>query len=1063
MKDNYNLYFCLVADFFFKLLHQTKSNKYYSMANKILVSIFITLFFVANGFTQEKTISGLVTSNGEPLPGVSVIVKSTTNGVVTDFDGNYTIEIENQNSVLVYSFIGFENQEINVGSSSTINVKMIESAENLEEVVVVGFGTQRKKDLTGAIETVSSDDIVKRSNTSIDQALSGQIAGVFITNRGGDAAAPISVRIRGVGTTGNNQPLFVVDGIPLVQTTNQTVNTGSNTESNPLASLNPNDIESISVLKDASAGAIYGARAANGVVIITTKRGKNGKVKLNYDTYTSISKNRDTYDVLNTEQFIAYQSELGEGHDFSQFTGSQTYNWQDEVFGTGHTQNHNLRASGGNEKMNFSVSAGYLDQKGIQLAQNFERYTFTANSDIKVGKYFKFGESLSYGTSDRLVQSEPGGAAAFQAASVVPFFPIFDPNGPLGYSVVSEETVGAALWEGGDRQIVALNDLRSNETRIKTNRILGSVYGQVELLKDLKYKFTVGIDYQVGIGQWFRSNYDFGEGEFNNAGSNLLVKERPIEKTVNISNIITYNVNFDKHRLSFLLGHEETSFEFTKIRGQGTNLLNENVLLVNTAENQSVTEEADQWAIRGYLGRTTYSYNEKYLVTVNLRRDETSRFSKGNRVDYFPSFALGWRLSDEDFFKDSKLINKFKLRASWGQAGNQFTGANFAYLSQLNLTSAYVIGDDQTVVIAPTSIVLANPSLKWEKSNQTNVGIDLSMLNNELNFTIDYYVKSTKDVLVAVPFPSVTGFALPTDVNLGEIRNSGLEFSVNYNKSVNDNFSYGINANISTLKNEVVDLGGFTLLAGAFGSQISRTKKGESMAHFYGYRTDGIFQTDAEAAAAVPDDNAFDTPSAGDIRFVDVNGDGEITAADKTNIGSPLPTFFYGVNLNTSYKGFDFSLFLQGVGGNKVYNEARRSLEGFDGFSNQLTTYLDRWNGQGTSNTIPRVDADGSNNNNRFSDRWVENGAYAKLKNVQIGYNFNKEKLQSAFNGFVSNIRVYISGQNVAIFTKYSGLDPEVTRAFSFQKGENNLSTGVDDGYAPPQPISFQVGLRVSF
>ncbi len=1033
------------------------------MTNKLLLSTFISLIFIVTGYAQKKTITGAVTSNGEPLPGVSIVVKNTTNGVTTDFDGNYTIELKNMDTFLTYSFVGFKSQEIEVGNRTIINLEMIESAENLDEVVVVGFGTQKKKDLTGAIETISSDDIVKTPSTSIDQALGGQVAGVYITNRGGDAAAPISVRIRGVGTTGNNQPLFVVDGIPLVQTTNQTVNTGSNTESNPLATLNPNDIESINILKDASAAAIYGARAANGVVIITTKRGRNGKFRLNYDAYTTISNNRKTYDVLNTEQYIAYQSELGDGHDFSQFNGGQTYDWQDAVFRTGYTQNHNLNASGGNEKMNFSVSAGYLDQKGIELAQNFERYTFSANSDIKVGKHFKFGESLTYGRADRLVQSEPGGAAAFNAASTVPFFPIYDPNGPLGYSVVSEETVGNALWEGGDRQIIALNDLRSNETRVKTNRILGSIYGQVELAKGLKYKFTAGIDYQVGVGQWFRTNYDFGEGEFNAAGTNLLVKERPIEQTVNVSNILTYNTNFGKHSLSFLLGHEETTFKFTKVRAQGTDLLNESVLLVNTAKSQSVTEEADLWAIRGYLGRVNYNYDSKYLVTINLRRDETSRFSSKNRVDYFPSFALGWRVSDEDFLKDSKIINNLKLRASWGQAGNQFTGANFAYLSQLNLTSAYVIGDDQSVVIAPTSIVLANPNLKWEKSNQANIGADLTMLDNSLNLTVDYYVKSTKDVLVAVPFPSVTGFALPTDVNLGEIRNSGLEFSVNYNKAVNDNFSFGVNANISSLKNEVVDLGGFTLLAGAFGSQVSRTKAGESMAHFYGYKTDGIYQTDAEAAAALPDDVAFGTPSAGDIRFVDVNGDGKISPEDKTNIGSPLPTFYYGLNLNAKYKGFDFSVFLQGVGGNKVYNQARESLESFDGYSNQLTTYLSRWNGEGTSNTIPRLDSDGTNNNNRFSDRWIESGAYAKLKNVQIGYNFNQEKLENAFNGFVSNIRVYISAQNLAVFTKYSGLDPEVTRAFSFQKGENNLSTGIDDGYSPPQPVSFQFGIRMSF
>ncbi len=1035
------------------------------MTSKNLLTIFFILIFIATGYTQKKSITGLVTSSGGPLPGVSIVVKGTTIGVITDFDGNYSINVDKVNDILIFSFMGFKTQEINIGNQKVINVDMQESAEGLDEVVVVGYGTQKRKDLTGAIETISSEDITKTPSTSLDQSLGGQVAGVFIANRGGDAAAPINVRIRGVGTTGNNQPLFVVDGIPLVQTSNQTVNTGSSTESNPLATLNPNDIESINVLKDASAAAIYGARAANGVVIITTKRGKIGKAKVTYDVYTTTSTNRKKYDVLNTEQYIAYQDELqailGEGHDFSQFKGDPTYDWQDAIFRTGNTINHNIGVSGGTEDANYSVSAGYIDQKGIQLAQNFNRYTFSANSDIKAGKVFKFGESFTFGSADRLVQSEPGDAAAFLAATNVPFFAIYDENG--GYNLANTSTVGDASWNSGDRQVVALNDLANNETRVKTNRLLGSIYGQVELFKGLKYKFTAGLDFQVGEGQWFQNKYDFGDGEANSIGSSALTKERPIEKTVNISNVITYDTNFGKHSLSFLLGHEETRFLFTKIRGSATGLINTSVLFVNTGANSAVNEEADEWAIRGYLGRVNYNYEGKYLATINLRRDETSRFSSDNRVGYFPSFALGWRLSQEKFIENSKTINDLKLRASWGQAGNQFTGANNAYISQLGLTSAYVIGKDQTVIIAPASIVLANPDLKWEKSNQTNIGVDVTLFDNSLDFSVDYFIKDTKDILVAIPFPAVTGFALPTDVNLGEIKNSGVEFTVNYNKSVNDDFSFGINANFSTLKNEVVDLGGVTLLAGAFGSQVSRTVEGESMSHFYGYKTDGLYQTDAEAAVALPDDEAFDGASAGDIRFVDVDGDGEITLKDRTNIGSPIPTFYYGLTLSANYKNFDFSIFFQGVGGNEIYNEARRELEGLDGYSNQLTTTLNRWTGEGTSNSFPRLDAEGANNNNRFSDRWVESGAYTRLKNIQIGYNFDTDKLKGVFNGLITNIRLYAGAQNVAVFTKYSGLDPEVTRAFSFQKGENNLSTGVDDGYAPPQPVSFQFGTRITF
>ncbi|MBO0590177.1 TonB-dependent receptor [Cellulophaga sp. E16_2] len=1034
------------------------------MGNKYLITILFSVIFVLTGFAQQ-TVSGLVTSDGAPLPGVNVVVKGTTNGVSTDFDGVYTLNLNDSDKILIFSSLGYATKEVAIDGRKKIDVSLEENSESLQEVVVVGFGTQRKKDLTGAVETLSSDDITKAPNTSLDQALGGQVAGVFIANRGGDAAAPINVRIRGVGTTGNNQPLFVVDGIPLVQTSNQTVNTGSNTESNPLATMNPNDIESINVLKDASAAAIYGARAANGVVIITTKRGKRGTVGITYDVYTTTSSNRKMYSVLNTEQYIDYQDEiqnvLGADHDFSQFRGDPTYDWQDAVFRTGSTVSHNISASGGSENVNYSVSAGYLDQSGTQLSQNFERYTFSANTDINVGKHFKIGQSFTFGSANRLVQSEPGAAAAFLGATNVPFFAIYDANGD--YNLANYETVGDASWNSGDRQLIGLNDLANNETRIKTNRLLGSVYGEVNLAKGLKYKFTAGLDYQVGEGQWYQNNYDFGDGESNSIGNNALTKERPIEKTVNISNILTYDTTFGKNTFSFLLGHEETRFLFTKLRGSATALINPSVLFVNTGANSAANEEADEWAIRGYLGRINYNFDGKYLATVNLRRDETSRFSKDNRTDYFPSFALGWRLSQEKFMEDIEAINDLKFRASWGQAGNQFTGANNAYVSQLGLTSAYVLGSDQTVIIAPASIVLANPNLKWEKSNQTNLGLDATFFKNTLDFSVDYFEKNTKDILVAVPFPSVTGFALSTDVNLGEIKNSGFEFSVNYNNSITKDFSYGINANFSTLKNEVVDLGGVTLLAGAFGSQISRTTEGESLAHFFGYKTDGLYQTDAEAAAALPDDEAFEAPSAGDIRFVDVNGDGVITPEDKTNIGGSVPTYYYGLNLSAKYKNFDFSIFFQGVGGNNLYNQARQELESLDGYSNQSTTTLNRWTGEGTSNSFPRLDPEGSNNNNRFSDRWIESGAYTRLKNIQIGYNFDQDKLENIFNGFISNIRLYAGAQNLAVFTKYSGLDPEVTRAFSFQKGENNLSSGVDDGYAPPQPVSIQFGARIAF
>ena len=482
------------------------------MKNKYFITMLFGVFLTLVSYGQQ-TVTGLVTSDGEPVPGANVVEKGTTNGVSTDFDGNYSISVASNDAILIFSYLGLETKEISVNGSSTLNASLIENAESLEEVVVVGYGSQKKKDVTGAITTLSSDDITRAPITSVDQALRGQTPGVFISNRGGDAAAPISVRIRGVGTTGNSQPLFVIDGVPVVQTSNQSVNTSSATESNPLASFNPNDIESITVLKDASAAAIYGSRAANGVIIVTTKRGKRGGgTNFTYDTYTTFAQRREFYDVLDTEQYLDLSQELGsEQFDFSEFRGSPTYDWQDAVSRTGITKSHNIGVSGGGENVNFSISAGYLDQKGITLAQNFERFSFSANSDIKVGKFFKFGESVSVGFTDRLIPSEPGGSTTLTAALNAPFAPIFDPSTESGYAVYSRDNVGD-LANASDEpiQLIGLNDTGLNETTVKTKRILGNIYGEVQLLKGLTYRISGGIDYTSGDGAFFQNVYNFG-------------------------------------------------------------------------------------------------------------------------------------------------------------------------------------------------------------------------------------------------------------------------------------------------------------------------------------------------------------------------------------------------------------------------------------------------------------------------------------------------------------------------------------------------------------------------
>ncbi len=528
--------------------------------SKNVVLPLLFFFLTASAFAQ---VSGIVKDDlGDGLIGVNIVEKGTTNGTVTDIEGKYTLKVAD-GATLVFSYTGYTPQEVAVDGRSTIDIVMKEGLE-LEEVVVVGFGTQRKVDLTGAVGSIGAEEISATPVLTADQALRGRLSGVQLSNRSGAPGSPINVRIRGVGTTGNNQPLWVVDGVPIVQTTNITVNTAANTESNPLVGINPSDIESIDVLKDASAAAIYGARAANGVIIVTTKRGKEGRTNMTYDGYYGVQSVRKTLDVLDVGEYVALQSELG--RDFSAFASRPNVDWQDEVFSTAGMQSHNISASGGTERMNFNISGGYFSQDGIELATAFERYSVKANADIKVGDRIKIGQSVNIAFTDRLVQSEPGRAPAFTAAQNAPFIPVYDANGD--FSVINADNAGDAA--GSATQIVGVNDLSNNETRVNTRRILGSVYGELDLMKNLKFKTQFGLDYSIGQGSWFNGIYNFGNA---NNGSILKVVSKPTELTTNIANTLTYTNNFDLHDLTVVLGHEETNFEFDRLRGQGRGFL----------------------------------------------------------------------------------------------------------------------------------------------------------------------------------------------------------------------------------------------------------------------------------------------------------------------------------------------------------------------------------------------------------------------------------------------------------------------------------------------------------
>ena len=1016
------------------------------------VAIFTSSFC----YSQQK-ISGKVTDeNAAPLNGVSIVVKGSTTGTVSDENGDFSITVPSSSSVLVVTYGGYLSRELAVGNNSTFNVQLLPDVQrrDLNEVVVVGYGTQRKVDLTGAVASVTRKEIVNKPFTSPDQILSGRVPGVNITNRSGDPGAPIDVRIRGVGTPGTNQPLWVIDGVPIVQTTNVTVNTGSSTESNPLAGINTNDIESIDVLKDASASAIYGARAANGVIIVTTRRGKEGRTSLTYDGYYGqqyVPKNR-MFDVLNVAQYIELQQELG--RDLSAFANQPFVDWQDAIFRSAGTHSHNMTLNGGTAKATYNVGAGFMESQGVELGQGFRRLSLKVNSDIQANKYLRFGESILLSSVNRLTQSESGLFAAYNGALNAPYFKIYDPAGPLGYNIETEDTRG----EGATgTNYVWRSDLRVNETRIFSKKMLGSIYGELEPITGLKYKLTLGADYNVGDGYFFQEAADFGSEQ----RQSILVQERPLELTTNLTQTLTYNRKFDEHNLTLLIGHEETSFQFNKMRIQGGDLFNSGVRLPSVATTVASANEADHWALRGLLARVFYSFQDKYLFTFNVRRDATSRFDKDNRSGTFPSFSAGWRVSEENFMKDQKIFSDLKIRASWGESGNQFTGQNFSYLNSLATTIFYVIGAGQDIVRGPAPVVFANKTLKWERSSQTDIGFDALMLGGKLEATFDYFNKVTNDVLLSLPIPYSTGYFLPADANLGKIKNTGIELSAYYRDRAGD-VRYSIGGNITTVKNEVVSLGDIKeIITGTSGRLSHRTTVGESLGYFYGYRTNGIYQNQKEVDEAIPDANSAG-PEPGDIRFVDVNGDGTVNADDRTYIGKSMPDFYYGVNLSAAYKGFDLSILLQGVAGIEIYNDAGSQLLTMSGGNNQLTDVLGRWKGEGTSNTIPRASRDDPNGNNRYSDRWIEKGDFMRIKNLQLGYTIPAKAFTGALKDILSGSRIYLGVNNLATFTKYKGYEPEVTRGFSFQKGEFALANGQDAG-GSPQPTIVQLGWSITF
>jgi TonB-linked SusC/RagA family outer membrane protein len=1059
-----------------------------SLSMTLILSLFFMAFNVFGAFAQNRPVSGTVTAGDDAskLPGVSVLVKGTSNGTVTNANGAYTINAP-ENATLVFSYVGYASQELPVNNRQTINVILNSDAQSLQQVnvVAVGYGTARRQDLTGSISSVTSEQLAKVPVTTTDQALQGRAAGVQVTNNDGAPGAGVQVQIRGIGTFGSSDPLYVVDGYPI---------TGG------LSQINPNDIASIDILKDASATAIYGTRAANGVVIITTKRGnKNGDVIIDFDAYGSIQTKPKTYDILNAQEYVALAQERATADGISiptEWNNPQSLNtvdWQDLMYQTGYRQNYNLSMRGGNEKVQSALSLNYFDQKGIVLGSTFKRMNASLNTDYQAKSWLKATANIKYTRNDSKIAFGSGGQdAGFGIGSLTKLVPTMtgnpltdqakDANGNYGFYPKGNQ------YLNGQANVLA--DVETQDQKNLTNYFLSNFSLEATILPGLRVKTNFGLNTNDYSGYYFTPT--------NNRGPSVALPF--YSQSANNSfdylweNTVSYNKTFGEHNIDFVGGisQQENTYRFMGAQGNGqiSDVLR-NLQSVGTYTNIEGSESS--YALASQFARINYKFGDKYLVTGTVRRDGSSRFGANNRYGIFPSGSVAWRIKNEDFLKDSKVFSDLKIRASYGEVGLQSSIDLFQYLDLYstggNQNSQNSFGYAFNKNYQPGLVLTTppNPDLKWETSKQTDIGLDAAFLGGKLTLTADYYIKESADFLLRIPVPPQTGFTDLTK-NTGSIRNSGLELGLSFRES-EKTFKYGVGLNLTTVKNKILSLAsgqdaiynlttlGFPNTGANSWITYTQSKVGSSIGEFYGYRTAGIFQSQAEvtsanAAATAANGGVATTyqtsvTQAGDRRFVDVNGDGRVTSADKVSLGSPLPKFFAGLNLDASYKQFDVNMLWFASVSNKVFNYQARTLESFGatnggiGIENVSREYYEnRWTPTNPSTRYARAVKDDPNGNTQPSDVYVEDGSFLKLRSLQIGYSFSNELAKKLA---VQRVRLYVSGQNLLTFTKYSGLDPEIGLPSDPSTGTRNVTaSGIDIGTYPNSRF-YTLGLNVTF
>ena len=1024
--------------------------------------LLLSVFTMQSGFAQEKSrsVSGNVKSadDGMSVPGASITIEGTRTGTSTDFDGNFKLDAKSGDVILI-SFMGFKTERVVVGAQKVISVTLQTEAASLKEVVVIGYGTQKRATVTTAVTQVSGESLAKTNTVNALQGLQGQAAGIQITSTSGQPGEGLNVVIRGIGSTGGSSPLYVVDGIL----------------TNDISYLSNSDIESISVLKDAASAAIYGSQASNGVVLVTTKKGKRGTAgQVTFDQYYGVQSVARKVDMLDATEYavILNEAALNSGKN-PYFSNSQIAglgkgtNWMDKMLvDNAATKNFSFGVSGGSDTSVYSSSLSYLGQEGVvggKDLSNYERYNFRFNSEHKLYKdVLTFGQNLSFAYINKngIGVGNQYSNSLRSAFQVSPLMPMYDANGNYYDSSPNSDP-----WIAGQANPYALM-VYNNQNDSNNQKLLGNVYLQIEPIKNLTLKTTVGLDYYAGEGHSYTPVYQLSI--YANTAFDRVNQNMNKGKTLTWDNLLTYKFDVaSNHRFEAMLGTSSINFSGTSVNvTNADSFFNdlEHAWLDNTTNKdgakialEGIREETKRMS---YFGRLNYNFKETYLLNATFRMDGSSIFSKDNAWGYFPSVSGGWIASNEAFLKDSNVVNFLKLRASWGQVGNQNARA-FQYLSPIKVNNTNYSFGDKEGVLTPGAYPnrLSNLDLKWETSEQINLGLDARFLNNNLNVTVDVYQKTNKDWLILAPVLATAGADAPF-INGGDVVNKGVELSLSYQNKIGD-FNYNVSANGAYNKNTVGEIPTTDGIIHGLpnelydnASEFYRAQNGHPLGYFWGYKTGGVFQNQEQIDNYKSANGVVLQPTAtpGDIIYANTNGDDKIDAADKTSIGNPNPDFTYGFSLSASYKAFDFSMNASGVAGNQIVQSYRNQA---GAYGNYTSAILNRWHGEGSSNTVPKVTED-NRNFTQFSDLYVQDGDFLRINTVTLGFDLAKMKQSKPF--FASQFRLYFSVLNLYTFTKYNGMDPEI--GFGSSDDDQNFSSGVDVGYYP-RPRTFMLGLNV--